>query len=521
MKIASSKEIYQIESALKNLGISEQTLIENAGLKIAQNIFDQIKNISLTNIVVLVGKGNNGSDGLKAASHLSCWGVKTTAYLCASRPTNDFYTKEAQNNGVLIKSYSIKTKNQLKNNLNTADIIIDAILGIGNKKIISPPISEVLTLLKASKIKNKKLKVFSIDIPSGIHPDTGLIDPYCVEADKTFILGLYKIAMFQNPQPEYYGQKLMLDIGLPKHIDKHLNYELITKNWVKKHIPKRKLSASKDDFGRILMIVGSKDYPGAASLAANAAIRSGAGLVTIGLTESIKPIVANNTIESVFLTLPSNDSGKILPQEAIKLIKEKIVNQNVILYGCGINQTNDMESLTKLILDLKIETPNMIIDADGLNILAKLNKQGVQWWDKIPDQTILTPHIKEMSRLTGTQIKDIQQNRINISLKFATLWNKIIILKGANTIIAFPNKTLMVSPFSTPLLATAGTGDVLSGLIAGLIAQNTPPAIAACLAVYIHGESAFSAAKDLKTNSIIASDLILSIPKTIKSIAES
>ena len=163
----------------------------------------------------------------------------------------------------------------------------------------------------------------------------------------------------------------------------------------------------------------------------------------------------------------------------------------------------------------------MIFDADGLNALAKLNNQGVRWWENIPQHTILTPHIKEMSRLTGIEIKDIQKNRISISLKFAKIWNKIVILKGPNTIIAFPDKTLMVSPFATPLLATAGTGDVLAGLIAGLIAQKLPPHIAAGVGVYIHGEAAILASHNLKVNNIIASDLNLNIPKIIKSIIES
>lgn len=520
MKIASSKEIYQIESNSEKLGITTKILIENAGLKIAQRIINEIENISLTNIIILVGKGNNGNDGLIAASHLSSWGIKVVAYLCIKRPSSDYYLKAAQNSGVLIEHHSVKSKKHLKDILNKAHIVVDAILGTGNRKKISSPISDILTHLKTSKVENKKLKIIAIDVPSGINPDTGLIDSYSVKADKTFVLGLYKIGMFENPQPEYYGQKSVLDIGIPNNIDKHINYELITKSWVKKHIPQRSLSASKDDFGKVLMIVGSKDYPGAASLAANAAIRSGAGLVTVGLTESIKTIVASNAIESVFLTLPSNASGNILPKKAIDIIKEKITYQNVFLYGCGISQAKEMQTLTKLILSSKNNLP-IIIDADGLNILAKLNNQGIRWWENMPHNTILTPHIKEMSRLTGIEIKDIQENRISISLKYAKIWNKIIILKGPHTIIAFPNKTLMVSPFTTPLLATAGTGDILAGLIAGLIAQKIPPEFAASVGVYIHGEAAILASYNLKANNIIASDLNLSIPMTIKSIIES
>lgn len=521
MKIASSKEISQIEADSEKLGITAKKLIENAGLKIAENIIKEIKNISSTTIIVLVGKGNNGNDGLIAASHLSSFGINVVAYLCIKRPSNDYYLKVAQNGNVIIENYSINSTKQLKGLFNKADIVIDAILGTGNKRKLSPPISDILSHLKLSKVKNNKLKIIAIDIPSGINPDSGLIDSSCVQVDKTFILGLYKIGMFENPKPEYYGQKSVLDIGLPINICKNINYDLITKSWVKKYIPKRSLSASKEDFGKVLMIVGSKDYPGAAGLAANAAMRSGAGLVTIGLTESIKPIVSNNTIESVFLTLPSNKSGNILPTKAIKLIEKKIIYQNVLLYGCGISQSKEMENLTKLILFSKINFPNIIIDADGLNALAKLNNQGVRWWENIPQHTILTPHIKEMSRLTGIEIKDIQKNRISISLKFAKIWNKIVILKGPNTIIAFPDKTLMVSPFATPLLATAGTGDVLAGLIAGLIAQKLPPHIAAGVGVYIHGEAAILASHNLKVNNIIASDLNLNIPKIIKSIIES
>ena len=521
MKIASSKEIYQIESNSEKLGITTKILIENAGLKIAQSIINEIENISLTNIIILVGKGNNGNDGLIAASHLSSWGIKVVAYLCIKRPSSDYYLKAAQNSGVLIEHHSVKSKKHLKDIFNKTHIVVDAILGTGNRKKISSPISDILTHLKTSKVENKKLKIIAIDVPSGINPDTGLIDSYCVKADITFVLGLYKIGMFENPKPEYYGQKSVLDIGLPNNIDKHIKYELITRSWAKKHIPKRSPSASKDDFGRVFMIVGSKNYPGAASLAANSAMRSGAGLVTLALTESIKPIVANNTIESVFLSLPCNDNGNILPESAMEIIEEKIINHNVFLYGCGISQTKEMQILTKLIFTSKVNFPNTVIDADGLNILAKLNKEGISWWKNMPSSTILTPHLKEMSRLTGIQAKSIQKSRVSICVEFAKIWNKIIVLKGPNTIIAFPNKKAMISSFTNPLLATAGTGDILAGLIAGLIAQKVPPEIAATLGVYIHSESALLTSYNLKMSSIIASDLILSIPRTIKSIIES
>jgi len=521
MKIASSKEIHEIESKSEKFGISTKILIKNAGLKIAQNIINEIDNISLTNIVVLVGKGNNGNDGLIAASHLSSWGIKVIAYLCIKRPPNDYYLKTAHNNGVLIQLPSIDYKKQIKDIFKKTNIVIDAILGTGNKKRLSSPISDILNCLKTSKIKNEKLKIIAIDIPSGINPDTGSIDSNCVPVDKTFILGIYKIGMFENSNQYFYGQKIILDIGLPKNIDEHIKYELITRSWAKKHIPKRSPSASKDDFGRVFMIVGSKNYPGAASLAANSAMRSGAGLVTLAITESIKPIVANNTIESVFLSLPCNDNGNILPKSAMKIIEEKIINHNVFLYGCGINQTKEMQMLTKLIFSSKVNFPNTVIDADGLNILAKLNKEGISWWENMPSSTILTPHLKEMSRLTGIEAKSIQKSRVSICVEFAKIWNKIIVLKGPNTIIAFPNKKAMISSFTNPLLATAGTGDILAGLIAGLIAQKAPPEIAATLGVYIHSESALLTSYNLKMSSIIASDLILSIPKTIKSILES
>lgn len=273
--------------------------------------------------------------------------------------------------------------------------------------------------------------------------------------------------------------------------------EILSKNWVIRIIPNRLKDAHKGTFGKVLVLAGSEDLPGAAYLASSAIYRVGAGLVTLATNDIVKIIVAKMLPEATFLT-----------------VNKKIKNLNeydAVLIGPGLDQEQEM---IKVVEDLikKIKSPKLIIDAGGLNILVKIER----WWEILKTEAILTPHPGEMARLTGYSIEDIQKDRLKIAQHFANKWNKIVVLKGANTVIASPSKGIVVSPFANPLLATAGTGDILAGVIAGMVAQGLDLFDAACVGVYIHGMAGEILQDKIGNAGLLASDLLATLPLVIK-----
>lgn len=269
----------------------------------------------------------------------------------------------------------------------------------------------------------------------------------------------------------------------------------LTSQRVASLLPKRPKDANKGTFGKVLVIAGSENFPGAAYLACAAAYRVGAGLVTLVTTPSVKIIVSRKLPEVTFLSL--NEVNKKLP------------SYDVVLLGPGLGQSEQTMKLVEELLNQRL--PNTVIDGDGLNILSKMEN----WHDKLRTDAVLTPHPGEMSRLTGKGVDEIQSDREDIAKHFAKLWNQVVVLKGANTVIASPTGEVVVSPFANPALATAGTGDVLSGIIAGFLAQGLNPFDAAGASVYVHGLAGEMMKEKFGDAGGLASDLLLFLPTVI------
>ncbi|MDD5147069.1 MAG: NAD(P)H-hydrate dehydratase [Candidatus Daviesbacteria bacterium] len=269
----------------------------------------------------------------------------------------------------------------------------------------------------------------------------------------------------------------------------------LTEEWVVKRLPPRSKDANKGTFGKVLVIAGSKEYPGAAYLACAAAYRAGAGLVTLATEKETKIIISRKLSEATFL---SRDE-----------VLEKIDEYDVLLIGPGLGQSDQTVKLVEQILSRNL--PPTVIDGDGLNILSKMEK----WWERIDGAVVLTPHPGEMSRLTGLSIEEIQKNRLNTAQSFAKKWNQVVVLKGANTVIAPSCGGVVVSPFANPALATAGTGDVLSGVIAGLLAQGLDLFDAAGVGVYIHGLAGERIRKKTGNAGALANELLPLLPLVI------
>lgn len=270
----------------------------------------------------------------------------------------------------------------------------------------------------------------------------------------------------------------------------------LTKEWVANKLPKRPKDANKGIFGKVLVIAGSKNFPGAAYLCCAAAYRVGAGLVTLATSLEVKIIVSRKLPEVTFLSFSE--------------VFKKLSEYDVILMGPGLGQEEKTIKLMKELI--KKQLPDIVIDGDGLNILVKIDK----WWDSLGDDVIITPHPGEMARLTGLTVDQVQSNRIDMAQTFSQKWNKVVVLKGANTVIVSPAREVVINPFANPVLSTAGTGDVLSGIIAGFIAQGLEPFDAASLGVYIHGLAGGCLSKRIGDAGAKASDLLPFLPQAIQ-----
>lgn len=273
-----------------------------------------------------------------------------------------------------------------------------------------------------------------------------------------------------------------------------------TKEYISALLPRRPEDANKGTFGKVLVIAGSENYPGAAYLACAACYRVGAGLVTLATVPPVKTIVSRKLPEVTFLSFDQ--------------IFNKVEDYDVILLGPGLGQSSEIKELVEKLLKQRLA--KVVIDGDGLNIISSIEN----WWRKLNTEIILTPHPGEMGRLTGPTVDQIQSDREKVAIKFAKKWNKIIVLKGANTVIASPGGEVAVSPFANPALATAGTGDILSGIIAGFLAQGLNNFDASCLGVYIHGLTGEMLKEKYGSAGGLASDLLPLLPTVLLNISK-
>jgi NAD(P)H-hydrate epimerase len=510
MKIVTAEQMRKIDQACIRQGTPVSTLMENAGKAVAEATREYIGTIKKQHVLCLIGAGNNGGDGLVAARYLHEWGAKVSVYLCSDRPPDDANLKLIQeNSSTCIEAKTDKNLRKLDSLLASATCVIDALLGTGKMRPLEGVFQKALEKVNTAK-KSKNLSIIAVDLPSGMDADTGAIDPACPYADLTVTLAFPKTGLFSFPGAERVGKLKIADIGIGESLADSITTELLTGEWAANTLPKRPLNANKGTFGRALVIAGSGNYVGAAYLACSGALRVGAGLVTLAATAGIRSLVAMKLAEVVFLPLPQTLEG-IIPDEAVDIICREREKYNVLLAGCGLGQNpSTVEFLSSLLL--KKGLPALVLDADALNILARIPN----WWQQIADDAIITPHPGEMARLCGLSLDEVQSDRQGVARKFAAKWQKTIVLKGAFTVIASADGRCRISPFANAGLASAGTGDVLAGVITGLAAQGLKPFEAAPLGVYLHGEAGELIKNELGDTGMIASDLLPVLPLIIK-----
>jgi NAD(P)H-hydrate epimerase len=555
MKVVTTEEMRRIEKETDAAGVSYATMMENAGRAVAEAC--QRMGVTDKRMLVLVGPGNNGGDGLVAGRYLYDAGADVTLYIWKRNIEGDENFRLATERDIPVfwaeEDDGLATLRRL---LSQADVIIDAFLGTGVSLPLRGSLKGILAVVgevreARCKMQDAKRKealfspslpsftalpsfpaLVAVDVPTGLDCDTGAIDPAAVPADLTVTFGFPKRGQFLFPGAEYVGQLIVADIEIPPHLADDVQVELATPEMVRELLPPRPLGAHKGTFGKALVVAGSVNYTGAAYLASAAATRVGTGLVTLALAESIHPILASKLSEVTFLLLPQ-DMGVLIP-DAIKVLGERIQDYDALLLGPGLGRDKKTVQFVQQLLKVepgtkarigflaseeaeegKLSLPPLVVDADGLNALADTPN----WWEYLKGLSILTPHPGEMSRLTGLTVREIEADRLGLARQMAEKWGQVVLLKGAYTVIADPEGKVVINPFANPGLATAGSGDVLAGAIVGFLAQGLAPFDATVAGAYIHGLAGELVRKELGGAGMVAGDLLPMLPKVIKLIS--
>lgn len=519
MKLVTSAQMRELERRAAGLGLSPDILMEKAGLAVAQEVRKLLDRVAGRRILVLVGPGNNGGDGLVAARHLDDWGASATLCLTARRHQEDDLNLRRclERNIPYFEAEGDPGLASFRRALAGAELVIDALLGTGKLRPIAGSMRQILALVAEAKAQRPAL-VVALDLPSGLDADSGAVDPATLAADVTVTLGYPKRGLFAFPGADRAGRIVAVDIGLPAHLAEDIRVSLVSPEWVRAHLPPRPRDAHKGSFGRVLVVAGSRQYVGAARLACAGALRVGAGLVTLAVPPELQPLMGGMMPEVTYLPLPPEEPGLAHPAAA-EAILGRLAEYNALVVGPGLGQEAKAAGLVRhLLFSLAAAgSPALVLDADALNILAETPG----WPAQLKAKGVLTPHPGEMARLRGLTIPQVQAQRLELAGEAAREWGQVVALKGAYTVVAAPDGESHLCGYANPGLASGGTGDVLSGAIAGLLAQGLGPQAAAVCGVYLHARAGELAREELGDAGMLASDVAERLPRAIKGLKES
>ncbi|MBI2955383.1 MAG: NAD(P)H-hydrate dehydratase [Chloroflexi bacterium] len=516
MRIVTAEEMRQIDREAAARGLPTAFLMANAGRAVAEAMRDRYGDLAGKDVLILVGPGNNGGDGLVAANHLRDWGAGVTLYIWNRAAEGDANFQAARERGIsFVSAAEDEGLARLRDQAGRARIVVDALLGTGKARPIEGLLKQVLETIAQTRAVDTT--VVAVDLPTGLDADTGALDAVTLPADLTVTLGYPKPGLFLLPGAAHVGKLAVADIGLPPEVEGQSSLEMITPALVKMHLPARPAISHKGTFGKVLVVAGSYNYIGAPFLACVGAGRVGAGLVTLACANQIYPILASKLVETTFLPLPDVVPG-LLGSEAAGVLARFVAGYNVILLGPGIGHTPGTVSFVeRLLRQAKSRRAKdfvgipWLIDADGLNALAQIKR----WPDLTPPQAVFTPHPTELARLLCAGVDQVQADRLGAARRGAQQSRQVVVLKGANTIVAAPDGQAFINPSANPALATAGTGDVLAGAIAGFMAQGLEPKWAAVAGVFIHSLAGEILREEIGEAGVLAGDLLDILPEAI------
>ncbi|MBO8141705.1 MAG: NAD(P)H-hydrate dehydratase [Firmicutes bacterium] len=510
MKVVTSQEMRAIDGqAIEEYGIPGLVLMEHAGWQVARRAWDLLADIGGRKVVVFAGTGNNGGDGCVAARHLFNWGARVRIVLAGdpnrAGPDAAKQLEMARRLGIEVVPLTAETRQKVRLNAAAADVLVDALLGTGSKGAPRGAAGQAVDILNGSG-----KPVVAVDIPSGVDADTGAVPGNAVQAEWTVTFGLPKVGLLLSPGRRFAGRIAVVDIGLPRMLLERGSREWVEEDFVRKLLPPRPRDGHKGTFGHVLVVGGSRGMSGAALLAARGAQRVGAGLVTVAGPASLQPVFSQAVMEALTQPLPEDPAGLVAP-EASAAVLSLSARTDVLVIGPGLSRTPGAGEMVRRVLD-GAGSP-AVVDADALYALGP----GGRWLESRSQERplVLTPHPGEMARLLDGSVADVLADPLGIAVSRARAWKAVVVLKGAPTVVADPSGQAFINSTGSDALATGGTGDVLAGAIAGLMAQGAAPLAAAVAGVYVHGLAGELAAAQLGPAGVVAGDVVERIPAAL------
>lgn len=532
LKILTIAQTRQVEAEANASGYTYAQMMADAGAAAAQRALALLEGRPDVKITLLVGAGNNGGDGLVAGVHLAqALGTNGLVrfYLLTQRDSDsDAVFKAVVDAGLFVACAEHDTDGRvLRHMVASADLVIDALFGIGARLPLRDAPARVLRLARqaiadrarethtpqviypsaADTQPTVKPLVLAIDCPSGLDCDSGALDSVGLAADETVTFIAAKPGLLTFPGAAAVGRLWVAPLDMSNRVQsptlEQARAILLDSAAVREMLPPRPVNAHKGTFGRAMIVGGSGEYTGAVGLSARAAYASGAGLVTVAAPSHVTNALTGHLLEATWRALP--DSEGALSPDGMTALKALLQQSQTLLVGPGMGRAVTTRAFLEAMLAMPL--PPLVLDADALNLLTELES----WPSRLPAETILTPHPGEMARLCGTTPAELPNNRSALAAQKAQEWRAVVVLKGAHTVIASPEGRVAISPFKNAALAKGGTGDVLAGLMTGLRAQGMGAFEAACAAVYIHGLAGEIALQNTSSRSILAGDIAAGI----------
>ena len=513
-RIVSAEEMkWCDETTIRAIGIPGLSLMENAGGAVARLVQDVLHDVRRKHVVVFCGKGNNGGDGFVVARHLSNAGVTVSVFLTSSPGA---LKGDALSNFSVLKKLAGRTippisiqrySRSALEKLPSIDCVVDAVFGTGFSGNVKQPLLDLIKWMNGLDVP-----VVAVDVPSGLNATTGEVGNIAVKATRTVTFGLRKSGLLLNRGREFSGKVSVADIGIPNVVtdSKTLSKTFLVRSSDVRHsLPQRPLTAHKYSVGKVFVIAGSKGLTGAAAMCALSALRTGAGAVLLGIPETVYPTMAKKLTEVMVMPLPATDEGT-LSDKSFDVLLPKLGWADVVAIGPGLSL--HPEAKTTVIRVVKEHQGRLLIDADGLTTLAS---EGIGILKKSKAEIILTPHSGEFGRLVKKSSSEVDRDRVEMPRTLAKQLKATVVLKGAPTATATAGGEVYINSTGNPGMATIGSGDVFSGIVAALWSQGCATDAAAYGGVYLHGLAGDLAKKKLGERSLLAGDLIQYLPDAL------
>lgn len=515
MYLVSAQEMRELDRlTIERYGTPGHVLMERAGIGATEALLNTFPYVQTAAVLVVAGKGNNGGDGFVIARLLKKKGVTCEVVLAAKKT-------EVRGNALRNLTAFVRLRGRVtevtepsqldlvQEKLTRCGLIVDALLGTGLNAPVQGLMAALIDLINASGVP-----VVAVDIPSGLDTDRGEPLGTAIQADLTVTFGYPKLGQVTDAGVEYVGALVVVDIGIaPEAIEVvHPRTKLLTREAVGALIQARPPAAHKGDFGHLLVLAGARGKSGAALLCGGASLRVGTGLVTLAGPSSLNAVFSSVLIEAMTIPMPERPDGSFSLNEGA--VTRALQGKTAVAFGPGVGVSKDTIGLTHCLL-VNAKHP-LVIDADGLNCLA--TDVGVLHDTLSP--VVLTPHPGEMARLIEKNSAEVQANRLAVARTFAKQYHCYVILKGAHSVIATPDGQVWINPTGNPGMASGGMGDVLTGIVAGLLAQGYPPPEACQIGVFLHGYAGDLAAQEKGEVGILAHDLIERLPSGLRALRQ-